>query len=138
MSGDKSGIVNVKSHTRGDARISAHTRSSPGSGSFKTNRTIATGSENNIEDTLNLKYSMKDLGLYEEPSWGMQGFADQQMFESIKTFQKQNGLKVDGIIKPDGPTEKAINDRLNSKNNYNLLTGIVVEGMSELYGTIKA
>jgi hypothetical protein len=34
------------------------------------------------------------------------------MFTGIRSFQKDNALKVDGFMRPEGPTEKAINTRL--------------------------
>lgn len=34
------------------------------------------------------------------------------MFDGIKRFQKENRLKVDGLMRPGGPTETAINQRL--------------------------
>ncbi len=38
------------------------------------------------------------------------------MFKGIKRFQKENGLKIDGLMKPDGPTERKLNDRLSAAN----------------------
>ena len=39
------------------------------------------------------------------------------MFSAIEDFQKDNGLKVDGIIKPGGPTEKTLNDKTSFWDN---------------------
>lgn len=36
------------------------------------------------------------------------------MFKGIRSFQKNNALKVDGFMRPEGPTEKAISKQLAS------------------------
>ena len=41
---------------------------------------------------------------------GPTGFFGGRMDEGIKTAQKRNGLRPDGIITPDGPTDRALRD----------------------------
>lgn len=67
------------------------------------------------EDVLSVKQKLQGLGYYEEPEWGMTKFTDNQMFDGIKKFQKDHNLKVDGIMKPDGETQNAINDKNKSE-----------------------
>lgn len=55
------------------------------------------------------KQKLKGLGYYKEPEWGMAKFTDNQMFDGIRNFQKDNKLKIDGIMKPDGETQNKIN-----------------------------
>lgn len=59
-------------------------------------------------DVLNTKNALSSLGHYKEPDTGMTPWPDTPMFEGLKTFQKDQGLKVDGLMKPGGPTEKAL------------------------------
>jgi hypothetical protein len=63
-------------------------------------------------DVLNVKEALKKVGEYKTPDWGMTDFTDNQMFDGIKSFQKKNNLKIDGIMKPDGETENALNGAL--------------------------
>lgn len=65
------------------------------------------------DDVLSIKRRLKGLGYYEEPEWGMTKFTDNQMFDGIRKFQTDNKLKVDGIMKPDGETQNAINYKSN-------------------------
>ena len=97
----------------------AHTRSAPGGGggggSFSTGRPISPSSPNNVNDALKLKNSLNKLGYYPTPKEGMQGFADNQMFDGVKAFQKKHGLAVDGVVKPGGETERKINQKLSER-----------------------
>lgn len=68
-------------------------------------------------DILNVKEGLKKVGEYKTPEWGMTDFTDNQMFDGIKSFQKKNGLKVDGIMKPDGETVKKLNEKLSNIGN---------------------
>lgn len=36
-------------------------------------------------------------------------WVDNEVFDAIRRFQKDNRLEVDGLMKPGGPTETAIN-----------------------------
>lgn len=60
------------------------------------------------EDVLKTKDALSALGHYQEPEGGSTPWPDTPMFEGLKTFQKDQGLKPDGLMKPGGPTEKAL------------------------------
>lgn len=75
---------------------------------------IGRNSEGNQEDILPVKNSLKSLGYYKEPDYGMTEYPDDEMFDGIINFQKKYNLKTDGIMKPRGETEKKMNDILNS------------------------
>lgn len=60
------------------------------------------------DDVLKTKSALSALGHYKKPKTGITPWADTQMFKGLKSFQKEEGLKVDGLMKPKGPTEKAI------------------------------
>ncbi len=114
MSDNKS-IVHVNSYMRDGHEVSAHTRGAPGIGNLLgllLESIAAADSENNYDDSLAIKNSLMELGYYTPPKWGLTGHSEGAMFDGIKKFQKDNGLTIDGIIKPRGETEKAINMKL--------------------------
>lgn len=63
----------------------------------------------NPDDVLEVKGALNKFGLYKTPNYGMTKFVDSQMIDGIKKFQQDNGLKVDGVMKPGGETEKKMN-----------------------------
>lgn len=61
-------------------------------------------------DIVNTKTALNRLGYYDvPPDRGIDDWTDDAMFNGIKAFQKDKGLKIDGFMRPGGPTEKAIN-----------------------------
>lgn len=85
---------------------------------FKLQREVSETTANiNPDDVFNVKKYLKNLGYYQEPEWGMTKFTDNQMFGGIRKFQKDNHLKVDGVMKPEGETENAFN-KLLRKGGY--------------------
>jgi hypothetical protein len=64
-------------------------------------------------DIVNTKAALTQLGYYRPPNEiGIQPWTDEAMFNGIMQFQKDNGLKVDGFMRPGGPTEGYINQHL--------------------------
>jgi|GEM_PF-6530952 len=68
------------------------------------------------DDAENTKRTLNQLGFYQAPSWGLTRFADKALFDGLKAFQKENDLKTDGIMKPGGPTEQALNVMLRERS----------------------
>ena len=66
----------------------------------------------NLDDTPKIKLGLQKLGYYNKPKYGMNEFPDTPMFEGITKFQKDNNLKVDGKINPDGETLKFMNNQI--------------------------
>ncbi|NMM45222.1 hypothetical protein HH303_12080 [Rhodospirillaceae bacterium KN72] len=60
------------------------------------------------DDVWSLKSRLKTSGHYVVPGYGMTPYPDNELFRSIANFQRQTGLKADGVIKPDGETERAL------------------------------
>lgn len=61
------------------------------------------------EDTARIKFGLNQTGYFDdEPTT----IPNQKMIEGIKNFQKDNGLNVDGYIKPQGETITAMNSKL--------------------------
>ncbi|MDR1693642.1 MAG: peptidoglycan-binding protein [Lactobacillaceae bacterium] len=99
-------LIEVRTHTRDGHRVSSYTRAAPGNG-VCLERSIDRASENNPKDTLIIKKILNELGYYEKPEYGMTPIPDEGMFTAVQNFQKDNNLKVDGIIKPLGWAKRA-------------------------------
>ena len=63
----------------------------------------------NPDDILAVKRGLNLVGYYEKPSYGITEYPDAEIFKSIKAYQKDRKLKIDGIINPDGETIRQIN-----------------------------
>ncbi len=61
----------------------------------------------NVEDDVfKAKDIFGEIGLYErEPD---NGILDKELDSALKVFQKEKGLKIDGLLHPDGDTEQAV------------------------------
>lgn len=71
---------------------------------FELSRTIARNASLDLDDTAKVKFSMAALGHYDDSETGLSSYADDKLFTAINDFQKDNNLKVDGVIKPNGET----------------------------------
>lgn len=74
---------------------------------------------NNYEDMENVRKAMQTVGNYpgRPKSWYTGSQMDYPLRASIEDFQRRSGLTVDGVLKPGGETEQAINKELESKRN---------------------
>ena len=70
------------------------------------------------EDVLELKQNLQQLGYYKTPKYGMTGYTDNETFEGVKRFQKDNNLTVDGVLKPGGETESKLNEHLSRRKSF--------------------
>lgn len=68
------------------------------------------------EDTLETKNTLKSLGYYEIPSYGMTPYPDAPMFQAIEEFQDDFDLARDGDVNPKGETARKINEVIGLKN----------------------
>ncbi|MCR6629232.1 MAG: peptidoglycan-binding protein [Magnetospirillum sp.] len=87
---------------------------------FSLNKAMGTNYTVDPGDIVSTKTALNQLGYYDVPPHrGIDDWTDDAMFNGIKAFQKDNGLKVDGLMRPGGPTEQAINTGLaeNAKDN---------------------
>lgn len=74
---------------------------------------IGTNYRVDANDLMDTKRALSDLGYYDVPPHrGIDDWTDDATFNGIKRFQQDNGLKVDGFMRPGGPTEGAINQNL--------------------------
>ncbi len=79
---------------------------------FTLNRIIARDSATDLDDTANTKFALTALGYHDDSETGLAPYADDDLFESIRRFQEDHGLTVDGIMKPLGETVTRINEKL--------------------------
>jgi len=72
------------------------------------------GPSHNVEpdDILALKKALNQTGHYKVPDFGITPYPDTPLIKGIKKFQKDHDLKVDGVMKPGGPTENALGRKL--------------------------
>lgn len=76
---------------------------------FRLKRSMATNVSADVQDIVNTKMALNRLGYYRRPSEGYFGdWVDAELFNGIRRFQRDNGLTVDGIMRPGGPTEGTI------------------------------
>jgi hypothetical protein len=71
---------------------------------LKLKKRINPLASNDLDDVIVTKRSLSRIGQYELPEYGLTSYPDEKMFDGIRSFQRQQNLKVDGIIEPDGPT----------------------------------
>ncbi|MBF0251344.1 MAG: peptidoglycan-binding protein [Alphaproteobacteria bacterium] len=88
---------------------------------FSLRSTVSESSNLFEDDILQTKSALNRLGYLTQsrhknddgsPASPVNGFASRDMIDATKAFQKAEGLRVDGIIKPDGETSQRINQRL--------------------------
>ncbi len=79
---------------------------------FSVGKTISQSSNTDPNDVLNTKNALAQTGDYQMPGYGITDIPDMGMIDGLKRFQQKNGLKVDGIMKPGGPTESKIGETL--------------------------
>ncbi len=79
---------------------------------FSVGRTISQSADTDPSDVLKTKNALAQTGDYKVPDFGITDIPDMGMIDGLKSFQKKNGLKVDGVMKPVGPTENKIGETL--------------------------
>lgn len=84
---------------------------------LKLNKTIAKNYLADINDIVPAKKALNELGYYDNP-FGIGDYVDDRLFDGIENFQKDNGLQVDGVMRPKGETENKINEKLSRTRNY--------------------
>ncbi|PHS78214.1 MAG: hypothetical protein COB59_08220 [Rhodospirillaceae bacterium] len=74
---------------------------------FKLKGPLSANSNTIPTDVLAAKTFLQEQGFYEAPEWGVTDFPDRALFSAIEAFQKSKGLRVDGVMRPEGETENA-------------------------------
>ncbi len=98
--------------TKDNGRISESRRS------FSLNQTIGSSYPADPDDVLRTKKGLRRLGFYAVPKeYGMDPWTDDELFDGLKNFQRDNDLAVDGIMKPGGPTQSILGRRLSGRKD---------------------
>ncbi|WP_417793009.1 peptidoglycan-binding domain-containing protein [Terasakiella pusilla] len=79
---------------------------------FNVGSTVSPSSNIKPDDILKTKSALNAVGSYKVPEFGITDIPDTGMIDGLKAFQANNGLKVDGVMKPGGPTENALGQTL--------------------------
>jgi len=79
--------------------------------------TVDRHSSVDLEDMKPLKRSLGSLGFYKTPKIGLHEYPDENLFNGIEKFQKKEGLQVDGVMKPGGPTENRLLQKVAEKGS---------------------
>lgn len=85
---------------------------------FRLNGTLAADTPSDADDVKNAKRALNAVGRYESPVVGSLSarvdvgpWPDVPVFEGLKRFQKEEGLRADGIARPGGPTGMTLRAR---------------------------
>lgn len=78
-------------------------------GLLKLKSPIGRSYNTNSKDVLNAKRALRDLGYYEEPKHGITPYPDTSLIHGIEDFQRDRGLRLDGVMKPGGETLQTLN-----------------------------
>jgi len=79
---------------------------------FRLKRPIGPDSNMDLDDVLNTKKALNDLGFMSLPKYGLNTYPDQPMIDGVRSFQRRHSLREDGVMKPDGPTLGRLNQTL--------------------------
>lgn len=83
---------------------------------YRLKSSVGADRETDLDDIWILKKDLSVSGHYKEPEYGMTPYPDQALFDAIKDYQRQNGLQADGVMLPDGETERHMLDNLAAKS----------------------
>ena len=81
--------------------------------------TISPFNDTQPDDVIKTKSALAQTGHYQVPDFGITPYPDRPMIDGIKKFQQDNGLKVDGVMKPQGPTETTLGSQTKSISTVN-------------------
>lgn len=97
---------------------------------------VGKGQENNPDDIEAIDARLRKINAYSPPpeyADNPQRYATEPMVDALERYQERNGLKIDGIANPGGPTERAINNHLLEKPRG---AGLLYDPPSSLAGTV--
>lgn len=75
---------------------------------YKLKQPIGPGYNMDPDDVREIKTALVGTGHYKPPEFGITEIPDNQMLDAIRGYQKDNNLKVDGVMRPGGETENSI------------------------------
>jgi Putative peptidoglycan binding domain len=69
---------------------------------------VGDGRANREDDVVEVKRAFAALGRLEEPEDEPSGLIDRALDTALHGFQRDKGLRVDGFMRPGGPTERSL------------------------------
>lgn len=77
---------------------------------------VGNNMDNDQEDVITVKRNLNKIGYFDNLDQDPEphGFITKEMDTGIRSFQKDNGLKVDGILFPQGETEQKLHSLISS------------------------
>lgn len=84
---------------------------------FALNRSIGPDSTMDLNDVLTTKRALHRIGAMPIPTYGLTPYPDQAMIDGLRTFQRRAGLRVDGVMRPDGPTAAKLGEEVAARRN---------------------
>lgn len=79
---------------------------------FKLSWPVRHSDSMNKEDVENTNRALSSLGLYKAPRLFVARFSNEPLVQGLKSFQRQQGLVRDGVMMPDGPTHRRLDEIL--------------------------
>lgn len=92
---------------------------------YRLKRPIGPDSVMDRDDVLNTKRALNALGFLDAPDYGLTPYPDRPMIAAVKGFQRRHGLRVDGVMNPDGPTAEALGRVIADRQSNSHSRGIV-------------
>jgi len=86
---------------------------------FSLEGPISASANAHPDDVVKTKTALQNVGAYTPPNHGITDIPDSAMIKGVETFQKRNGLRVDGVMKPNGPTAATLNKQLSTQKQPN-------------------
>ncbi len=83
---------------------------------LKLSESVSSGYAN-PQDTAKVKYGLNRTGYYNDD---ISTIPNQKMLDGVKSFQKDNNLRIDGKLNPTGETITAINKKMKEKKYCSL------------------
>jgi hypothetical protein len=74
---------------------------------YRLKNTLGASYNSDPDDVWVTKNNLHIVGYYQKKN-SINEYPDRELFDSIKKYQRANNLRVDGIMKPDGETERHI------------------------------
>ena len=89
---------------------------------FKLKSPIGRSYNTDPDDVRKTKKALSGLGYYEEPDFGITPYPDASMMDGLENFQRDFGLRLDGVMKPGGETAQMLGsaNHINAQNLQSL------------------
>ena len=76
---------------------------------IKLSKTVRANALMSGAELAEVRRTLQRLGIYERQIDNTAPFVDDDLAESIKTYQQMRGLRADGVMTPGGETERDLN-----------------------------